>query len=84
MNFPKHSAISSGRKRATNVSIDSGVIDAAKQLGININQIAEAALTEEIRAHRKQQWQAENKAAIDSFNAYVEEHGLPLAKYRMF
>lgn len=57
MNCPKHSAISSGRKRAAGVSIESGVIDAAKQLGINISQIAEA---------------------------YVEEHGLPLAKYRMF
>lgn len=84
MNFPKHNAISSGRKRATNVSIDSGVIDAAKARGLNISQIAEAALTEEVRTRRKQEWQAENKAAIDSFNAYVEEHGLPLAKYRMF
>ncbi len=29
-------------------------------------------------------WLAANREALDSSNAYVEEHGLPLAKYRMF
>lgn len=29
-------------------------------------------------------WIAENAEAIRSSNEYVEKHGLPLAKYRMF
>jgi hypothetical protein len=29
-------------------------------------------------------WLEENREAIDDSNAYVEEHGLPLAKYRLF
>lgn len=84
MNFPKHSAILSGRKRATNVSIDSGVIDAAKARGLNISQIAEAALAREIDAARTRQWQEENRAAIEAWNDWVDEHGLPLAEYRQF
>jgi post-segregation antitoxin (ccd killing protein) len=29
-------------------------------------------------------WLEENREAIDCSNAYIEEHGLPLAKYRLF
>ena len=29
-------------------------------------------------------WLIENREAIDSWNKYVKEHGLPLAKYRVF
>ncbi|MFA7668886.1 MAG: type II toxin-antitoxin system CcdA family antitoxin, partial [Burkholderiaceae bacterium] len=33
---------------------------------------------------RSELWLAENQEAIESSNAYVEKHGLPLAKHRMF
>lgn len=29
-------------------------------------------------------WRAENAEAIKAWNAWVEEHGLPLEEYRMF
>jgi antitoxin CcdA len=29
-------------------------------------------------------WRRRSKAAIDGSNAYVEQHGLPLARYRLF
>jgi hypothetical protein len=32
----------------------------------------------------QEQWLVENRAAIESSNRWVERHGLPLAKYRMF
>jgi DNA-binding transcriptional regulator YdaS (Cro superfamily) len=41
---------------------------------------AEAAL----RAEKTRRWQAENRAAMDAQNEWVERNGLPLAKYRMF
>ena len=31
---------------------------------------------------RQDRWIAENQAAIESSNAFVEQHGLPLAQYR--
>ena len=36
------------------------------------------------RSKRAQQWLAENMAALDAYNDYVAERGLPLAKYRLF
>lgn len=32
----------------------------------------------------QERWIVENREAIESWNVWVEEHGLPLAKYRMF
>jgi post-segregation antitoxin (ccd killing protein) len=29
-------------------------------------------------------WRETNQAALESSNAYVDQHGLPLAKYRSF
>ena len=31
-----------------------------------------------------QAWQQENQAAIEAWNAHVEEQGVPLAEYRQF
>jgi antitoxin CcdA len=33
---------------------------------------------------RANDWKAQNADAIVSMNAWIEEHGLPLEKYRMF
>ncbi len=33
---------------------------------------------------KAEQWQLENRAAIESSNAYVVKYGLPLAKFRQF
>jgi len=45
---------------------------------------AEAALRAEIARVGADTWREENKAAGESWNAYVEEHGLPLAEFRQF
>ncbi|MDX3894956.1 type II toxin-antitoxin system CcdA family antitoxin [Pusillimonas sp.] len=37
-----------------------------------------------IARKRSELWLAENQEAIESSNAFVEKHGLPLAKYRLF
>ena len=31
-----------------------------------------------------QRWKEENRSAIEAQNAWIAEHGLPLAKYRQF
>ena len=56
----------------------------AKALNINISQAAEAGLVQVVALRRDQRWLAENKAALESSNACVEKHGLPLARYRTF
>lgn len=61
-----------------------GLVAEARSLGLDPDAIAAKALTDAIRAERTRRWQAENREAIEAHNRYVEEHGLPLAKYRMF
>ncbi|WP_417251087.1 type II toxin-antitoxin system CcdA family antitoxin [Castellaniella sp.] len=71
-------------KRATNVSLPEDLLSQAKALQINISQAAEVGVAQAIARTRSQRWLAENQEAIKSSNAFVEKHGLPLAKYRMF
>ena len=71
-------------RRPTNISLDSAMIEEAKELGINISRACEQGLSEEIRAERNRRWKEENREAIEASNAYVAEHGLPLEKYRLF
>ena len=74
----------SATKRATNVSLNEDILVQAKALHINISQAAEAGIAQAIARKRAEQWLAENNEAIESSNAFVEKHGLPLANYRMF
>lgn len=78
------SSYRSAPKRATNVTLTENLISEAKALHINISQAAEAGLALAIKHRRTELWLKENKEAIDSSNTFVEEHELPLAKYRMF
>jgi antitoxin CcdA len=71
-------------KKATNVSLAESLLNEAKALRINISQAAEAGVAKAVAAKRAELWLQENWAAIESSNAYVENHGLPLEKYRMF
>ncbi len=74
----------SATKRATNVSLAENLLSEAKALHINISQAAEAGVAQAIARRRSELWLAENQEAIESSNAFVEKHGLPLAKHRMF
>jgi len=72
------------RKRAVNVSLRSDLLEEAKALDINVSAAAEQGLERAIAKAKEARWREENRAAIDSYNAWVEKNGLPLAKYRMF
>lgn len=71
-------------RKAINVSIDEALLAEAKALKINVSQAAEAGLLLALAEKRSERWLAENQAALDSSNAYVEQNGLPLAEHRQF
>jgi antitoxin CcdA len=71
-------------KRATNLSLNAKVLDAARALGMNLSQTVDALLTEEVRKRYWERWNEENQQAIADYNARIEREGLPLAKYRTF
>lgn len=56
----------------------------ARALGLDPDAIAAKAIRDAIKAEKERRWLEENREAIEAQNAWVEKHGVPLAKYRMF
>jgi antitoxin CcdA len=83
-NIPAMKQRANPPKKATNVTLTESLLAEAKALGISVSQAAEAGLAQAIAGKRAEHWVRENREAIQSSNAYVEKHGLPLAKYRVF
>ncbi|MBV2147353.1 type II toxin-antitoxin system CcdA family antitoxin [Sphingobium sp. AS12] len=73
-----------GTRKATNLSLDTGLVADARDLGINLSRTCEDALRKEIAAERGRRWQEENKEAIAAWNVWAENNELPLDKYRQF
>ncbi len=71
-------------KKATNLSLNSKVLEIARELGMNVSQTVDGLLTQEVKRRYWEQWNERNKDAIDAYNERIAQHGLPLAKYRSF
>ena len=71
-------------KRAINLSLNAQVLDTARELGMNLSATVDALLAEEVKKRYWERWNAENKDAIEHYNARIEREGLPLARYRTF
>jgi antitoxin CcdA len=71
-------------KKATNLSLNSKVLETAKELGMNISQTVDVLLAEEVKRRYWEKWKEENKEAMDAYNERIAREGLPLAKYRTF
>lgn len=84
MPVPRLPFDASAPKWATNVSLNSDLLEQARALGVNVSRACERGLAEQIAELRDRQWLEENREAIASSNAYVEAHGLPLAKHRPY
>jgi antitoxin CcdA len=67
-------------RRATRVSLRVDLVEEAKRLNVDIDEACERGLSAEL----SKAWLEKNQAALESWNKYVEEHGLPLAGYRLF
>ena len=62
-------------KRATNVSVRSDLLAAAREAGVNLSATLERALTEELAAAKRKKWREENHEAIQAYNEHIEKHG---------
>jgi antitoxin CcdA len=71
-------------RKSANLSLDSGLVSQARDLKINLSRAAEDGIGRAVKAEQERLWRLENAEAIAASNKYVEEHGLPLAKYRQF
>ncbi|MDZ7589633.1 MAG: type II toxin-antitoxin system CcdA family antitoxin [Rubrivivax sp.] len=71
-------------KKATNLSLNSKVLELARELGMNVSATVDTLLAEEVRRRYWERWNEENKTAIAHYNARIAREGLPLARYRSF
>ena len=71
-------------KKATNLSLNSKVLEVARELDMNVSQTVDALLAEEVRRRYWEKWADENKEGIAAYNARIAKDGLPLARYRNF
>jgi len=71
--------MASQARRKTSLTLDAEALDLAKELGVNVSVVAEAALIKAVAAARREKWLADN---ADAFAAQAHWHarkGHPLA-----
>ena len=66
-------------KQRTNITLSADNLAAARELGLNVSAISDAALAEAVRAAKAEAWTRENAEAIAERRAWIEERGTPLA-----
>lgn len=71
-------------KKSANLSINSDLLNKAKELGINLSATLEYALAESVREKQRALWIAENKDAMDAYSRHVEENGVFSDSFRSF
>ena len=71
-------------KRATNLSLSSDVLDAAKHLEINISQVCDNYLREVVRREQERKWREDHADFIAAYNATIADEGLPLDEWKSF
>lgn len=73
-----------GPKKSTNLSLNSKVLEAARDMGMNISQTVDELLAAEVQRRYWERWNSANQEGIDAYNARIDSEGLPLARYRSF
>lgn len=61
--------------RATNVSIRSDLLVAAREAGIDLSVTLEKALIEELASAKRNKWRKDNREAIDGYSEHAARHG---------
>jgi antitoxin CcdA len=77
-------SIRNAPKRAINLSLNSKVLDMARETGLNSSQTVDALLTEEVLRRYWQGWQQDNAETIAHCNERIQREGLFSDRYRTF
>jgi len=62
------------RSASVGASDNSDLLRKTRELNINLSATLERALREELSRREAERWVDENRAAIKSYNEYVEQH----------
>lgn len=66
------------------IALPGALLRQARDHNVDVAAVCCAALSQAVRAAKAAKWHEENRAAIEAHSRYVEEHGLPLGKHRIF
>ncbi|RZF65610.1 post-segregation antitoxin CcdA [Sphingomonas populi] len=77
-------ALSPVKRRPVNLSLDEAVVAEARSYGISLSRTSEEAIAAAVKTERERRWKEENRAAIEGWNVWLEENGLPYADLRLF
>lgn len=66
-------------RRKTSLTLDADALDAARDLGINVSAVADAALRQAVAEARRRRWLEDNAEDFAAQSAWHERHGHPLA-----
>ena len=58
-------------KKPTNLTINTDLLNQAKDMNINISSILEIALANVVKQRKKEKWVEENRNAVKAYNEYV-------------
>ena len=71
----------SSPRRPTNVTLPEALLADARSLGINVSQACERGVAAAVADAKAQRWLRENGEAIEAWNGYIEQHGVPFAEF---
>lgn len=74
----------SAKKKNTNLSINSDLLQKAKENNINLSSSLEKTLENELRKKEQEKWEQESKEAIEHYNKNVEKYGVFSDRMRNF
>ena len=66
-------------KRKTSLTLSAETLDAARELGVNVSAVADAALHRAVAEERHRHWIEENAEAFAAQAEWHERNGHPLA-----
>jgi|TARA_Y100000588_G_C13853074_1_gene752845 antitoxin CcdA len=75
----EHDCMVSQIRRKTSLTLDAEALDCARELGVNVSAVAEAALVKAVAAARREKWLAENADAFAAQSDWHARNGHPLA-----
>jgi antitoxin CcdA len=66
-------------KKKTSLTLDAAALDDARELGVNVSAVADAALQQAVAEARRRRWLEENAAAFAAQAEWHARNGHPLA-----
>lgn len=67
-----------------NLTLEAEVVASARDLGVEMSRVAEAAISHASKLERNRRWREENREALDAYADEVAREGLPLSQFRTF